>query len=230
MLIEREILTSVLKKTLENSGVSIEDICKEARMPRAIVLEILNKLSGDSLLEVKEDRVIVNGEQRLKIAVKAVNLGSDIERVAKFLSWAEFERFSRLSFELNDFRVISNFRFTLLRKRWEIDIIGVKRPMVISADCKHWRRRWSGSASAKAAIGQAERTKALAEASKRIKSKIGISGWMHAYFIPAVLSLFPSQYKFYEKTPIVPILQLKDFLQNIIIHLDEVNYFYVTYV
>lgn len=230
MLIEREILTSVLKKTLEDSGVSIEDICKEARMPRAIVLEILNKLSGDSLLEVKEDRVIVNGEQRLKIAVKAVNLGSDIERVAKFLSWAEFERFSRLSFELNDFRVISNFRFTLLRKRWEIDIIGVKRPMVISADCKHWRRRWSGSASAKAARGQAERTKALAEASKRIKSKIGISGWMHAYFIPAVLSLFPSQHKFYEKTPIVPILQLKDFLQNIIIHLDEVNYFYVTYV
>jgi len=230
MLIEREILTSVLKKTLEDSRVSIEDICKEARMPRAIVLEILNKLSGDSLLEVKEDRVIVNGEQRLKIAVKAVNLGSDIERVAKFLSWAEFERFSRLSFELNDFRVISNFRFTLLRKRWEIDIIGVKRPMVISADCKHWRRRWSGSASAKAARGQAERTKALAEASKRIKSKIGISGWMHAYFIPAVLSLFPSQHKFYEKTPIVPILQLKDFLQNIIIHLDEVNYFYVTYV
>jgi hypothetical protein len=116
-----------------------------------------------------------------------------------------------------------------LKKRWEIDIIGVKRPMVISADCKHWRRKWSGSASAKAARGQAERTKALAEASRRIKSKIGINGWMYAYFIPAVLSLFPSQYKFYEKTPIVPILQLKDFLQNIIIHLDEVNYFYVSY-
>jgi hypothetical protein len=229
MLTEREILVSVLKKTLENSNVSIEDICEEARMPRAIVLEILNKLSDDSLLGIKEDRVIVNGEQRLKIAVKAVNLGCDIERVAKFLSWAEFERFSRLSFELNDFRVVSNFRFTLLKKRWEIDIIGVKRPMVISADCKHWRRKWSGSASAKAARGQAERTKALAEASRRIKSKIGINGWMYAYFIPAVLSLFPSQYKFYEKTPIVPILQLKDFLQNIIIHLDEVNYFYVSY-
>lgn len=230
MLAEREILIAILKNTRDKASSDIGSICRDAKVPQAEVSETLNRLHEIRLLRLDGDKVIVTGGQRLKIAVRSINLGSDVERVARFLTWSEFEQFSRESFELNGFKVITNFRFRWLGKRWEIDLIGVKKPLVVSADCKHWHRGWSGSASAEAARSQVERTKALADVSRRIRGKLGISGWEHAYFVPVVLSLYPSQHKFHEKTPIVPILQINDFLQNLIVHLGEVAHFYIQYV
>ncbi|MBS7640106.1 MAG: hypothetical protein QXJ19_02440 [Candidatus Bathyarchaeia archaeon] len=230
MLAERETLIAVLKNTRDGTSSDIRSICMDARVPQAEVLETLNRLHETGLLRLDGDRVIASGEQRLKLAIRSINLGSDVERVARFLTWSEFEQFSRESLELNGFKVIMNFRFRWFGKRWEIDLIGVKKPLVISADCKHWRRGWSGSASAEAARDQVERTRALADVSRRIRGKLGIGGWEHAYFVPVVLSLYPSQYKFHEKTPIVPILQINDFLQNLIVHLGEVAHFYIQYV
>jgi len=230
MPIGREVLVTVLKRTLERSDTRVEDISEEARIPLSLTRNILEGLRSEGLLELTDDKVIVGGGNRLKIAIRAINLGSDIERVARLLTWSEFEDFSVLAFETNGFNVKRNFHFAWLRKRWEIDVIGLKKPLVISADCKHWHQKWSGSASVKAAKSQIERTKALAEASRKMRDKIGITGWEHAYFVPIILSLLPAQQKFYEKTPIVPVLQLRDFLQNIIVHLNEVNNFHIIYV
>jgi len=227
--IEREILLAVLKETSKANYVRMEDISREARVPRGLIKEIIREFSENGLLKLDSESIVVDCGQRLKIALRAVELGSDIERVARFLTWAEFEDFSRISFEENGFTVKMNFHFTWLKKRWEIDIVGIRKPLIISADCKHWRQKWSGSASLKAAEKQIERTRALAESSKYLMNKIGINGWKYAYFVPVVLSLFPSQYKFHERTPIVPILSLNDFLKNVIVHLKDLNSFFVSY-
>lgn len=227
--IKREILLAILKETAALNHVKIDNIAKSAHTPRTLVRDFIMEFSEGGLLKIHNETIAVNGAQRLKIALKAAELGSDIERIARFLTWSEFERFSRISFEEKGFIVKMNFRFVWLSKRWEIDILGVKRPIVISADCKHWQRKWSGTASLRAVEMQVERTKALAEASRRLAGKIGIKGWRYAYFVPIVLSLFPSQHKFHERTPIVPILSLNDFLQNVIAHLDDINSFYISY-
>lgn len=230
MLAEREILLAILKGTRGEESPEVESIFREVRAPRALVLETLNRLCEVGLLGINGNRIIASGEQRLRIAIKLLSLGSDIERVAGLLTWSEFERFSRRSLEMNDFKVTMNFRFKWFGKWWEVDLIGVKRPIVLSADCKHWRRGWCGTASAEAARDQVERTRALADASRRLKSRLGIGGWDYAHFVPVVFSLHPSQYKFYEGTPIVPILQINDFLQNLVVHLNEITHFYVQYV
>jgi len=228
-IIEREFLVTLLKETVDHCHAKIEDISRESRIPSELTLKVLDKFLREGLLEVRGNEIIVNEEQRLKIAIKAVSLGSDIERIARSLTWSEFEKISKLAFEANGFTVKTNFHFTWQKKRWEIDIIGLKKPVVISADCKRWCQKWSGVASIRAVESQIERTRALAEVSKNIMNKIGINGWEYAYFIPIVLSLLPSQHKFYERTPIVPILQLKDFLQNIMAYINDVNRFYVSY-
>ena len=231
MISEREMLIQILRATGENSSVKIDDVDREPRIPKDLANEILRKLHGEGFLTLSGGIVSVNGGQRLKMAARAVELGADIERVSRFLNWEEFERFSTLSFEANEFQVKKNFRFTWMKKRWEIDILGLKKPVIISTDCKHWHKGWSGAASVKSAKKQIERTKALAEASTsgNIRSKIGIEKWEHAYFVPVILSLAPSQHKFYEKTPIVPILQLRDFLQNVMVYLDEIRRFSVLF-
>jgi len=229
-VIEREILVAILKATVEDNHVRVEDISREARVPRELTRRILINFHEKEFLKLEDgDKVILSDRQRLRIAEKAIILGADIERVARFLTWLEFESFSKSVFETSGFKVKKNLRFTWLKKRWEIDILGLKRPIIISADCKHWHKKWSGSASIRAARDQIKRTRALAEASKNIMDKIGIGGWKHAYFIPIILSLSPSQHKFYKGTPIVPILQLKDFLENVIVHLSDVTSFHVLY-
>lgn len=230
MPIEREILVAILKRTMERSNTRVEDVSEEAHTPLSLTKHILEGFHSEGLLELTNDKVIVGGGNRLRIAVKAISLGSDIERVARFLTWSEFEDFSVLAFEANGFSVKRNFHFAWLRKRWEIDIIGLKKPLVISADCKHWYQKWNGAASIRAAKSQIERTRALAEASRGMRNKIGIARWEHAYFMPIILSLLPAQQKFYKRTPIVPILQLRDFLQNVMVHLDEVSNFHIIYV
>jgi len=227
--IEGEILVTILKKTRNHCCTKMEDISREAHVPSELTLEALDKFHKEDLLEIRNDEIIINEEQRLKIAVKAVSLGLNIERIARSLTWSEFEKISKIAFEANGFTVKMNFHFTWQKKRWEIDIIGLKKPIVISADCKRWCQKWSGAASIKAVENQIKRTRALAEASRNITSKIGINGWEYAYFIPIVLSLLQSQHKFYEGTPIVPIFQLKDFLQNIMVYINDVNRFYVSY-
>ena len=77
----------------------------------------------------------------------------------------------------------------------------------------------------KAAEQQTERTKAVAEASPCLNEAIGIKGWKCAYFMPLILSLMPSAFKLHRGVPIVPVLQLRDFLQEMPAYIGEMAHF-----
>jgi hypothetical protein len=224
MLAEREVLVSLLTLTREDT-IRLDSLSREARVPVQVVRDILRR-NADLITHVTSSRLVTVGpEQRLKIAIKAIELGADIERVCKSLTWLEFEDISVLAFEINDFRTTKHFRFSWANRRWEIDILGLKEPLVISADCKHWRHRWSGSGSRRAAEIQMKRTRILAEASRTMKDKIGIGKWKRAYLVPVILSLVPANQKFYKDVPIVPVLQLGDFLPQIPAYLEKIAHF-----
>lgn len=224
MVTEREILIHLLELTKEGP-TKVEDISRESRVPVQLVREEMARRSG--LVQLDEDLVTVNAEQRLIVAIRAVELGADIERVCKFLTWAEFEDISVLAFEANNYKVKKHFRFSRSGRRWEIDILAVKRPIVACADCKQWHRGWRGSASRKAAEEQIERTKVLAEAATSMAEKTGVKGWGHAVFLPIILSLMPGAQRFHKRTPIVPVLQLRDFLQQMPAYLQKIKHFRV---
>jgi len=226
VLTEREVLVSILKLTREGPS-KIGDIAKDARVLNQVVHQVVEKGSGLGFFELDGKFIVARGEQRLQIACRAIELGADIERVCKLLAWTEFEDISVLAFEANDFKIKKHFRFSWSGRRSEIDILGLKEPIVASADCKHWHRGWRGSASRKAAEKQAERTRALAEASISLHRKIGIEKWKDAYFVPMVLSLMPGAIKLYNGLPVVSVLQLRDFLQKMHGYVDEIKHFHV---
>jgi len=218
--IEREVVVSTLKMTGEGPA-RMEEIGQDARVPVRTVRKMLRKNSENGIVQLSGRFVVAEGEQRLKLASKAIELGADIERVCSFLRWEEFEDISILAFEANDFQVKKHFRFSWFGRRWEIDILGLKEPIIVSADCKHWHRGWARAASGKAAEGQVERTRALAGAASSSREKIGIGEWRRAYFVPVILSLVPSPFKFHEGVPIVPVLQMTNFLQEMPARIDE---------
>jgi len=218
--IEREVLVSTLKMTGDGRA-RIEEISQDAKVPVQTVRKMLRKNSENGIVQLSSKFVAAEAEQRLKLASKAIELGADIERVCSFLKWEEFEDISILAFEANDFEVKKHFCFSWFGRRWEIDILGLKEPIIVSADCKHWHRGWARAATGKAAEGQVERTRALTASASSSREKIGIEEWRHAYFVPVILSLVPSPYKFHEGVPIVPVLQMSNFLQEMPARIDE---------
>jgi len=214
MAVERDLLVSTLKLT-RDGPVQRELIIQDARVPTQAAEELLEKLSQASLIQWKGKAIEASPHQRVKIAIQAIKLGVDLERACRFLQWNEFENIAARAFEANNFTVVRHFRFGWAERRWEIDILGCKEPMIVCVDCKHWRRGWRRSAMIRAVESQIERTRALTEAFPSLHKEIEMANWKWATLVPVVLSLVPGPFKFYNNVPIVPILQLQNFLNEL---------------
>jgi len=167
----------------------------------------------------------VNSLKRLKLAVHAIELGGDVERVSGVLDWKEFENIAAIAFERNGYSVARNLRFKHAGRRWEMDIIACKKPIVACVDCKHWHHGMYPSAIRRVVEEQVERTCALAEFLPKLTEKIDCASWNRVKLIPAILSLLTVRSKFYNKVPIVPVLQLQDFISQLPAYADSLKHF-----
>jgi Holliday junction resolvase-like predicted endonuclease/predicted transcriptional regulator len=228
MAVERNILVSILKLT-KSGPVAKEIVAKDANVPTQVTEELLKKFRDAELIEWKNEMIEASSNQRVKIAVHAIKLGADFERVCKVLEWIEFENLAATAFEVNNFIVKRRFRFKWAQRKWEIDVLGCREPIIACVDCKHWSHGWRESAIKKAVEAQALRTKVLAEALPSLQKGIGLVQWRQATLIPVVLSLVPGPLKFYNNVPIVPILQLQNFLEELPAHVTSLIHFAVCF-
>jgi hypothetical protein len=227
MAIEREVIISVLELVKE-TGVSHKLINERAKMPSDVCEKLLRKLQSDVLIYVNNGFVEADGVQRLKLAVRAMELGADIERVSSLLEWQEFENVAAIALERNGYGVHRNLRFKHAGRRWEIDVVGWKKPVVMSFDCKHWRRGISLSALEKIVKEQWERTKALSDSLPNPAVKIEFASWEMVTLIPAVLSLTAGRSKLCDGVPVVSVLQLQDFVSHIPAYVSSFEHFHRT--
>jgi Holliday junction resolvase-like predicted endonuclease len=224
MTLERDILISILKLT-KSGPIAEETIARDVNVPVQITHELLNKFRGAELIKWQNKAIEASSNQRAKIAIHAIKSGADFERVCRVLEWIEFENLAATAFEANNFAVRRRFRFKWAQRRWEIDVLGCREPLIACVDCKHWIHGWRGSAIRKAADAQALRTEVLAEALPSLREKIGLAQWRRATLIPVVLSLVPGPLKFYNEVPIVPILQIQNFLNEMPAHITALAHF-----
>lgn len=201
-------------------------VAKDAGIPVQVADQFLKRFCESGLIQMNGNIIEASSNQRVKIAIYALNLGSDSERVCRFLEWIEFENLVAEAFEAYNFFVKRRFRFTWRGRKWEIDILGCRKPLVACIDCKHWTYGWRKSAITKAVEAQVLRTKVLAEAFPSLKDELGLTEWRKATLIPVVLSLFPGPSKFYKEVPVVPILQFQDFVNELSSHIESVKRFF----
>jgi Holliday junction resolvase-like predicted endonuclease len=224
MNIEANLLISILKLT-RDGPVTHELLKKDARISSQIVEKLLRKMQNDGLIYLQKNIVEANSLQRLKLAVHAIKLGADIENISGFLQWQEFENIAAVALEQNSYNVTRNLRFSHAQRRWEIDIVGCKKPLALCMDCKHWHHGMYPSALKRIVTEQIERTSALAEALPNLVDKVQCASWEYVKLVPAVLSLVTGRFKFYEDVPIVPVLQLQDFLNQLPAYADSLKHF-----
>jgi Holliday junction resolvase-like predicted endonuclease len=224
LVIELDLVMSLLKLT-KGGAVLIEYVNKDAKLPPSVARRMLKKLQDEGIVYLKQKMVGADDFGRLELAVRAVSLGADVERVSNILRWQEFEGITAIALERNNFAVAKNVRFTHAGRRWEIDVVGCKEPLVVCVDCKHWHHGMSPSALEKIAQAQVERTRALSESLPNAKIEIECAKWSRAKFIPVVLSLITVSAKFYGMVPVVPVLQLQDFLTQLPACTESVKWF-----
>ena len=224
MSIERKIAISTLKLT-KTSYALIEDIKTDAKVPLSVTFNLLQKMQNEGILNLKDDCVQIDSNTRLKLAVHAAILGGDIETVSNLLCWQEFEEIAAFALKNNGYKVQNNVRFSQGGRRWEIDVVGCKKPLVVCIDCKHWAKTISPSALRKIADLQVDRTRAFADFLPTAKLKLPCITWPRAKFIPSLLSLMPSAYKFVHDVPVVPVLKLQDFIEQLPLYTHEIKFF-----
>jgi Holliday junction resolvase-like predicted endonuclease len=212
--VELQMLITVLELTRDGS-IAQETINKHARIPTQVAKELLQTMHNDHLIYLHHNFVEASDIQRLEIAVRALRSGADVERVSDLLQWKEFEGMAAFALENNGYLVQRNMRFRYGGRRWEIDVVGLRKPLVVCMDCKHWHHRLCESTTKKIVNEQIARVYALAISLPNPAIRI-IPATSNAYkFLPVVLSLIVDESKFFEGVPIVPILQLQDFLNHL---------------
>ena len=90
MINENNLLISLLKLT-KNGPTLIGNVKKDVRLSSSETLKLIEKFQNEDLLTLNGDSVEIDSANRLKLAVKAVSSGADVEMVSSFLGWQEFE-------------------------------------------------------------------------------------------------------------------------------------------
>lgn len=222
--IERNLLIAILKLT-RDGPFSHELLNKLHLCSSDIMRDLLKKLQNDGLINVKKGIIDADSLQRLKMAVKAISLGADPEYVSSFLQWQEFEDIVAVASAWNSYSVTKNLRFKYMGRMWEMDIVACKKPIALCLDCKHWLRGMSPASLKKIVEEQTQRTFALSQFLPNLSVKMECISWESVSFVPAVLSLIPSRFKFYDNVSIVSILQFQDFLSQLPAHLHSIKHF-----
>jgi len=225
-VVKREILIALLDLT-RGEPVAKGNLRAAVRVTGEVLEQFLDQLSFEGLITQRSGLLEASQKQRLDLAVRAIQLGADFERVCRALGWLEFEEMVSYVFEENGYRVLRRFRFTTEERRREIDVLAIRHPLLICGECKHWVKGLGNAAAKKIVETHLEKTRVFSESIAKIVGEIGLRSWRRAIIIPVALSLMPAPMRLYMQVPVVHVLELPSFLSELGGHLDRLIKFTV---
>ena len=222
----RLVLTKLLSLTNDET-VNIKKLQGSMRITLEALDDILEKLTEIDLITIKDGTITLSLDQRLQLATKAVEVGADFESVSRSLGWKEFEEISAKVFEENHFRVLRRFRFTGEGRRWEIDLLAIRAPYLICAECKHWGKGMSNQTARGIVETHMEKTEVFSRFVEALSERIGIEGWTKAILVPTVITLSATPMEIYRRIPSVSVLALPRFIAEFDGQLERLTSFMV---
>ena len=189
-------------------GISILDFAIVAETDQISAKEILNVLVANKIGTFDGEMVNFNSGDKLRAALFAIELGTPIEEVSTYLTWRDFEVLVAEILESKNFSIIKNL--VLTKPRMEIDVVGINHGIALLIDCKHWKR--ANQSSLRQIV-----KKQIARVMHYVSKTKG------AIAIPAIVTLYQEEITFFDKVPIIPILQFSSFIDELYGNLDELK-------
>jgi Restriction endonuclease len=180
---------------------------KGAEQPTDILVSRLGSRDAArrAILAVAQEFGASDDLESVSAAIALTKLGADLGRIADSLDWREFEDYCGMTLSASGYGVRRNVR--LRKPPRQIDIIAESAVLVLSIDCKHWRRGTGPGGLFFLAEAQAERTRKYgAEMSKRGEGRP---------ILPMLLTMLDNQVRVVGGVPIVPLQSLRAFLSSV---------------
>jgi hypothetical protein len=185
---------------------SLSQIADRAETTTKQVASILR-----SMLQFEDlSGVRLTNSARFMLAFEAVKRGA-LQQVARALTWQEFEAFTEECLQTVGFDTKKGIIVKHDSRRWQIDVIARKSPMILAIDCKHWESPGYESKIRKAAEHQKLAIQALIQ-QNLVRGEIDGEGLLA---LPMILTLFEPRSPIVDGVVIVSIEQLADFLEGI---------------
>jgi len=216
---QRDILIALLENTRKKK-VDSNALRETVRVTDEAYDTYMTHLALNGFIEEERGNITASLNQRLELAIKAVQAGGDLERVSRALGWLEFEEIVARIFEENGYDVKRRFRFQADGRRWEIDILATRRPLIVCAECKHWAKGLGNTTARRIAEIHLEKVETLSRSTRGLKGRMGIEGWGQATMIPMALSLQPARERIYRRIPVVSVYGLPGFLSEFEAQMD----------
>lgn len=189
--------------------------------------QTVEAMAGDGTITLDGNAVRLSTKQRVRLAVRAVELGVDFQTVSGSLGWLEFEELAAHVFEENGFTVLRRYRFQAEGRRWEIDVLASRYPYIVCAECKHYTRGMGNSVARNIVETHLEKTETFSRHLPVQAKRIGVNMWRDAVVIPITLTLSPTKMRIYRRMPSVSVLALTSFLASFEGYLERMAHFRV---
>jgi hypothetical protein len=156
------------------------------------------------LAVVEEFGLPLDAPRSVSAALALTRMGADLDRIARSLAWEEFEEYCASAISAAGYAVRRNVR--LRKPTRQIDIIAESPSLVLSIDCKHWRRSAGATSLEAHALAQAERTRMYVEGRRPRDGRA---------FLPVLLTMIDNQIRVVDGVPVVPLQALREFLASV---------------
>lgn len=135
-MIMGKILETILRLTMEKDEVNPREIAEHSLISESKVSEVLNEFNL---------RDKIDFERRVELALEAIKLGVDGERISRYLDWREFEKLAAEAFMEIGYEAYRDLRFKYEKRRHQIDLLAYNGILMLLVDCKHWKKSPSPS-------------------------------------------------------------------------------------
>ncbi len=222
----RQVVKAILDKT-QSGEASLHEVRESVKVTSEAFDQTLEAMALEGTITLDGDAVRLSTEQRVRLAVKAVELGADFQTVSNSLGWLEFEELAAHVFEENGFAVLRRYRFQADGRRWEMDVLACRYPYIVCAECKHYTRGMGNSTARNIIETHLEKTEVFARNLPGQAKKIGVHRWRDAVVVPITLTLSPTAMKIYRRMPSVSVLALTSFLASFEGYMERMSHFRV---
>lgn len=174
----------------------------------ATTIELLNFLVSNGIGKRSKSKLNFSEIDKLNLLLFLLRNGSDTKILSSRLNWRDFELFTTIILQQENYFCQTNIH--LRKPRFQIDIVGRAGNRALFVDCKHWKDM-SETKRIECAYQQQKRARAYMKIDRNIKTGI-----------PIIVTLNEPTSRFVDRVPFVAINRLHMFLKDYDTFQDEI--------
>lgn len=207
-------MLSLILDSIFRGSNDLNLLAKTYGISKNVLLELLRELNG---IRIVNEKVYI--DNKISLALSALEKGVSPKLLSKYLTWREFEAEVSRILTINGYIVYDNVIFRV-KKKWQVDVIGFSRNKVVVVDCKHWKKT-SSSQLNEASQRHYERTISLTRSLKLVELALK-TDFVEGHVVPVIVTFVSSYKGLMNNVFIVPIQFFNNFLTTIDIVVEDI--------